>query len=204
MLLFFDLETTGLPAFKAPSDAPHQPHIVQFAAALIDPVTRTERACIDLIVHPDGWTIPDEVAAIHGITNDIATGCGVPEMTVANLFLALRAQCTLEVAHNIPFDRRIMRIAMLRYGMSREEVEASEASEAGEQFCTMKTALPIVNLPPTAKMLAAGFNKPKQPKLSECIKHFFGEDLEGAHNALVDVRACARLYFHLQDLMVAA
>lgn len=202
MILIYDTETTGLPDFRAPSDAEHQPHIVQFAAILIDPVTRIERASIDLIVKPDGWAIPDEVAAIHGITNEIATACGVDERMVTDLFLDLRAQAAVEVAHNSSFDRRIMRIAMLRHlAMTREEIEASEA---GKNFCTMKAAQPIVNLPPTDRMLAAGFKGPKQPKLSECVKHFFDEELEGAHNALVDVRACARLYFHLMDLQVAA
>jgi DNA polymerase III subunit epsilon len=34
MLLFFDTETTGLPDFRAPSDAPQQPHLVQLACIL--------------------------------------------------------------------------------------------------------------------------------------------------------------------------
>jgi DNA polymerase-3 subunit epsilon len=46
-------------------------------------------------------------------------------------------------------------------------------------------------------MLAAGFNKPKPPKLSECIQFFFNEELVGAHDALVDVRACVRVFRHL-------
>lgn len=201
MILIFDCETTGLPDFKSPSDAPHQPHIVQFAAILIDPVTRIERASVDLIVKPDGWTIPDEVAAIHGITNEIALACGVHELDVASIFFDLRRNASVEVAHNISFDRRIMKIAGLRTGMTREDVEETEK---GKTFCTMKEATAIVNLPPTAKMLASGFTKPKPPKLSECMKHFFNEELDGAHNALVDVRACTRLYFHLQDLKVPA
>lgn len=201
MIFLYDTETTGLPDFKSPSDSEHQPHIVQFAALLIDPVTRVERASIDLIVRPDGWTIPDEVAEIHGITNEIAMACGVPELTVVNLFLALRSQTTLEVAHNISFDRRIMRIAMLRHGMTREDVEAIEAAAA---FCTMKESTSIMHLPPSPKMVAAGFIKPKPPKLEEAYEFFFGETMEGAHNALADVRACARVYFHLMDMRSAA
>ncbi|AOW48412.1 3'-5' exonuclease family protein [Acetobacter ascendens] len=69
----------------------------------------------------------------------------------------------------------------------------------GEKFCTMDAAAPLVNLPPTARMIAAGIDKPKAPKLEECIKHFFNEELKGAHDAMVDVRACARLFFHLRD-----
>lgn len=201
MILVWDTETTGLPDFKAPSDAAHQPHIVQLAAILVDPETLIERAAIDLIVKPDGWVIPDDVAAIHGITTETAASCGVPEQAVVALFIALKAQAAIEVAHNISFDRRIMRIAMLRMGLARDEVEAMEG---GESYCTMRSSTSIINLPPTGKMVAAGFSKPKPPKLSECVRHFFGEDLEGAHNALNDVRACARVYFHLQAMRDAA
>ncbi len=198
MILFYDTETTGLPDFKSSSDAAHQPHIVQFAAILVDPTTRIERAAIDLIACPDGWEIPAEIAAIHGITQDIANRTGIDERIIADMFADLRGVAEVEVAHNLPFDRRIMRIAMLRHlGMTREQIEANESDI--EQVCTMRLATPIVNLPPTDKMLAAGFTKPKSPKLSECIRHFFDEDLDGAHNALNDVRACARLYFHMHD-----
>ena len=67
-------------------------------------------------------------------------------------------------------------------------------------FCTMEAATPIVNLPPTERMVAAGITKPKPPKLEECIRHFFDESLEGAHDALIDVRACSRVFFHLKTL----
>lgn len=199
MILFYDTETTGLPDFKAPSDADHQPHIVQFAALLVDPVTRAERVAVSLMVKPDGWFIPAEVADIHGITTEMAEMCGIDERIVADLFLDLREQADIEVAHNIRFDRRIMRIAALRHSaITREVIEKYESDV--ERFCTMSESTAIVNLPPTEKMLAAGFNRPKSPTLTECVRHFFGEDLADAHNALADVRACARVYFHLRDL----
>ena len=40
----------------------------------------------------------------------------------------------------------------------------------------------------------------KWPKLEECIKFFFDEQLEGAHDALTDVRACIRVYKELEKL----
>ena len=65
--------------------------------------------------------------------------------------------------------------------------------------CTMQMATPILNLPPTEKMLRAGFNKPKPPNLSECCAYFFDKELEGAHDALVDVRACKDVYFAIKN-----
>lgn len=193
MFLCFDTETTGLPDWSKPSDAAHQPHLVQLAMILLDDEL-AERASVSLIIKPDGWTIPDDIAQIHGITTEMATRLGVEEKMATRLYMSLLYGTGAEaIAHNVDFDLRIMRIAMLRAGFDKTWQDARKP----KSFCTMKTALPIVNLPPTAKMVAAGFNKPKQPKLSECIEFFFSEKLEGAHDALVDVRACLRVFRHL-------
>lgn len=198
MILFYDTETNGLPDFRAPSDAPHQPHIVQFAALLVDPVTRRERAAVNVVVRPDGWNISGEMSAIHGITEEMATRCGIPEKLAVQMFRELRVQAGSEVAHNLAFDARIMRIAQMRHlNLDKETLKCEEGWT--ESFCTMAMATPIVNLPPTEKMLAAGFTKPKSPRLSECVKHFFNEELNGAHDSMTDVRACMRLYFYLLD-----
>lgn len=199
MIIFFDTETSGLPDYLAPSNAAHQPHLVQLAHILCeDDGTEVESA--NVIIRPDGWVIPDEVAAIHGITTEIAMEKGVPMTDAMEGFLAARRRAGLRVAHNVSFDDRVMRIAMLRHGLVREDIEALEAAP---KFCTVQATTMLVNLPPTEKMLAAGFNKPKPPKLVECIRHFFGEELEGAHDAMADVAACRRIYFHLKTLEVA-
>jgi DNA polymerase-3 subunit epsilon len=107
----------------------------------------------------------------------------------------------LRVAHNETFDRRILRIAMTRAGIERDMIEAIEARAS---YCTCNAAKPIVNLPPSPRMLARGMKGPKSPKLAECYLHFFGEPLSGAHDALIDARACARLYGALQQQGAAA
>lgn len=201
MLLALDTETTGLPDFRSPSNAPHQPHLVQLAMILIDD-DDAEAACVDLIIKPEGWVISPEATAIHGISHEKAMRVGVSEKVAAriyaNLMYGLGAPVTA-LAHNAPFDLRIMRIAMLRAGLTKEWLDAREVAS----FCTMRAATPIINLPPTPKMIAAGFNKPKSANLGECIRHFFDEALDGAHNALVDVRACVRVYHHLMTLSQA-
>lgn len=201
MILCFDTETTGFPDFRSPSDAPQQPHLVQLAMVLLDD-DLVERSSVNLIIKPDGWTIPDDVAKIHGITTEMATRLGVPEVLATRLYIELRYGCAnvLAVAHNVNFDLRIMRIAMLRAGYSKEWQDGFSHLKS---YCTMETSKPIINLPPTDKMVSAGFNKPKAPRLSECVKHFFDEDLIGAHDALVDVRACVRVYRHLNPAIGA-
>lgn len=204
--IFFDTETTSLVDFKAPSDAEHQPHIVQLACALVDCDARKTVASMDVIVRPDGWTIPDEVAAIHGITHEKALACGISEIDAVTMFLQFwrdgrRSVCRTRVAHNQSFDERIIRIALKRNKFSEKIMEAWKLSESE---CTMRMATPILNLPPTAKMVAAGFNKPKTPNLQEAYKHFFGGEFADAHSAMADVNAAIAIYFAMQDIKEAA
>jgi DNA polymerase III subunit epsilon len=196
MIFAYDTETTGLPLFKERSEDPRQPHLVQLAMLLLNDDGAETTHC-NVIIRPDGWTIPPEVSEIHGITQERAMDEGIPEHAAVAMFVAMQGQGAMRIAHNESFDRRILRIAMTRGLFARDFIEMIEGRA---NFCTCNAAKPIVNLPPTERMLAAGFTGPKQPKLEECIRHFFGEELAGAHDALVDVRACARLYFHLMSL----
>jgi DNA polymerase-3 subunit epsilon len=200
MILFYDTETTGLPDFNARSHDPKQPHIVQLALVTCNE-DGTDAGAKVLIVKPDGWTIPAETTAIHGISQERALAEGVPERHAVASFVVAQGMCNLRVAHNESFDRRIMRIAMTRLGLERDFIEMVEGRAS---YDTCDKAKPIVNLPPTERMIAKGMTGPKPPKLTECIKHFFGEDMQGAHDALADARACARIYFHLKSLEKSA
>lgn len=201
----FDFETSGLPLFEQPSEHPDQPHIVQLGAMLVDLDTRRELAVVDLIVRPDGWTIPEEVAKVHGITQEMAMDVGVREEVVVDALLALwqsegGAQ-RLRIAHNESFDARIMRIAIKRLIEPRSPALAQPLSDvwkAGKAECTARLATPICKLPPTDRMRAAKRFHHKTPNLSEAYLHFTGQALEGAHNAMVDVRACAAVYFAIK------
>ena len=196
MIFAYDTETTGLPDFKARSADPIQPHIVQLAVLLFDDDGKEiESDCV--IVKPDDWVIPEDMTAIHGISHERAMDEGIPEDEAVDLFLVRQARASIRVAHNESFDRRIMRIAMTRAGYERDMIQAVEGRKI---YCTCNAATPIVNLPPTDKMIARGMTQPKSASLIECMKHFFDEELPGAHDALIDARACARIYFHLQSL----
>lgn len=184
MKLFFDTETTGKADFKASHESPLQPYIVQLGAVLTED-DGTERVSIDLIIKPDGWKITDEVAAIHGITTDMAERCGVPLFSAASVFNNMLAQADTLIAHNIDFDRMMMRASFFRIG--------KPFTEAGKAFyCTMKAATNICRIPGNY-----GF---KWPTLQEAHRHFLKDGFEGAHSAMVDVLACKRVYFALNPL----
>jgi DNA polymerase III subunit epsilon len=195
MILVFDSETTGLPAFNLPAENPSQPHIVQLGAILYDQGRRVVSE-LNLLVRPDGWTIDPGAAAIHGITQEAAMKYGLKLERVIKLFIDLADRAELLVAHNYSFDERMIRRELHHMALP----SLAEAMRARLNYCTMKASTPILNLPPTEKMVRAGFNKPKNPNLGEDYKHFTGLTLEGAHDAMADVRACAAVYFAMNPL----
>lgn len=198
-VFFFDTETTGLPDWKSPSGDDCQPHLTQFAGALF----RNDEhvlASVNLMVRPDGWNIPAELQELTGITEADAARFGRPEPEVYRIASSLMLQADLLVAHNISFDMRIMRIASKRYGPGDE----ADQLRAIDTACTMRQASKIMKMAPTDKMKAAGFTKPKPPKLEEAYRHFFDQEMQGAHNAMFDVMACRRLWLLMRDLEVAA
>lgn len=197
MNLFFDTETSGLPLFREPSDDPRQPHLMQLAAILAHP-DGTEVETFSTIVKPyAGCSVHPEAFKAHGISLERAMDEGIDGGVAMDAFLALVERADRVVGHNVPFDKRIMRIHATRSHRMKWDCPVPH-------FCTMRAATPILNLPPTAKMVAAGFNRAKSANLGECIEYFFDEQLEGAHDALVDVRACKRVFHHLETLKEAA
>src|SRR6056300_1659134 len=78
MYLFFDTETSGLPTnWKAPvSDLSNWPRMIQVAWILCSgDGERLESA--SYIIRPEGFEIPAEASAVHGITTEIALNEGV-------------------------------------------------------------------------------------------------------------------------------
>ncbi|MHB0820090.1 3'-5' exonuclease [Stutzerimonas stutzeri] len=200
LLNVFDTETTGFPLFKEPSEDPRQPHLVDIAALLYNDAGELLDS-FEAIVRPDGWTIPDQAAAVHGITTEMAMDLGIPEADALEGFLAIHERAGIRVAHNCAFDDRILRIALMRYCGE----EAANSFRAGQSFCTCTNTTQIVKCPPTEKMIRAGRGRQfKQPNLAEAYRFFTGEELAGAHRAKADAEGCARVYFALQALHSAA
>ncbi len=180
MILVFDTETTGLPDFKAPADAPHQPRVVQLAAILFTP-DEEPIVTLNVLIRPDGWTIPEDAARVHGITTEAALANGIPIARALELFAVFTAPDTTLVGHNITFDAKLLRGEYRRIGR--------DMSFPG--ICTMRSATKFVG----AKQ-ANGSGK--FPNLQETHQALFAEGFDGAHDALADVKATARIFFALR------
>jgi len=198
VILFFDTETTGLFTSSLSVDDPSQPYLVQLAAQLCNDSGRVV-AGFSLIIDPNlssnvDVNIPGAASNVHGITNEIATKFGVSANDAITIFARFYQAADLLCAHNIAFDKGIVEVAIARRYNKIWPLRKP-------LFCTMLAASKILDLPPTERMLAAGFDKPKPPKLSECVRHFFNEDLDDAHDAMADVVACRRVYFHIKEII---
>lgn len=191
MILLFDSETCGIPQWHLPADHPSQPRVVDLAGLLCDDAG-LEVARFESIVKPDGWTVPKGAADIHGITTEIATAEGKPIAEVMEGFDALVARCTLLAAFNIRFDDKLLRGERRRLGRP-------DGFGTVPVFCVMKGVTPLCKMPTTPKMVRAGFDKFKPPKLSEAVKILLKREHVGAHRAMADVLATRDLFFALRD-----
>lgn len=179
MTLVFDTETSGKADFNAPPEAPHQPRLVQLGAVMLDS-DLNEVACMNLVIKPIGFTISDEVAKIHGITQAMAERYGCSEHAALILFRDWLMTCDTMVAHNIRFDGIVIGRAFA--------VESIKVDKMPQPYCTMQATTNLCKLPGD---FGVGY---KWPKLVEAHKQLLGWDFTGVHDALNDVRACARLY----------
>jgi DNA polymerase-3 subunit epsilon len=198
-VMIFDTETTGLPAWTQPSDHPSQPHLVQYTAVLFSDRSRMELAYDTMMIRPEGWTIPEEAIAKHHITTEQALEEGVPLREAVHAYRTMRAQADMISGFNVEFDLRIMRIAMLRCGFTKEECEERTL----RKHDIMRQVTPMCRIPPTDKMMAAGRKTWKSPTLAEALKIMMNETLDDAHDSRADVVATMRLYLHVNQKVTA-
>ena len=183
MFLFFDTETTGLPKnWQAPiEDSNNWPRLVQLAWLLVDE-KGGEVESQNRIIKPEGFSIPEAASAVHGITTEKALEEGVSLRKVLVEFEDALELSKILVAHNISFDEKIMGAEFLR---KKQTIKLFKRVK----ICTMQESTDYC-----AIQSDYGY---KWPKLIELHKKLFNEEFEDAHDALADVKACARCFFEM-------
>ncbi len=191
MFLIYDTETTGLPRdWNAPlTDSENWPRLVQLAWQLHDAQGRLLSRG-NLIVRPEGFTIPFNSTKIHGITNERAAAEGHPLEEVLEAFDRDLAQARYVMGHNIGFDVNIVGAEMHRLAQDVDRllnVPVIDSKDEATEYCAI----------PGGK--GGGF---KWPSLTELHTKLFGKPFDEAHDAAYDVDATARCFFELCRLRV--
>ena len=182
-ILFFDTETTGLPKiWSAPlTDLDNWPRLVQFASQTYSREGRLLRQ-FQAIVRPEGFEIPAEAAAIHGISQERALEEGVRLIDVLRTFHEDATDAEILVAHNIQYDVNIMGSELIR-------AKFEPIQPPRRKICTMKESIQFCALP-----------RMKRPKLVELHHKLYGCGFEGAHDAMNDVAATAKCFWKMVAL----
>jgi DNA polymerase-3 subunit epsilon len=196
LIIFYDTETNGLPQWNLPSEDPSQPHVTQLVAELCDERSGNTIATMDVLIKPNGWTISDDLAQLTGITTERAIAEGIPLADALQQFTGMWRRTAMRVGHNESFDARMLRIEYFR--VLPVDDPFHDQWKGGAAFCTQGKSTKIINLPPTAKMLAADRKHARSPNLGEAYEHFTGKKLEGAHNAAVDLAATKAVYYGIK------
>jgi len=182
--LVFDVETTGLPKnWKAPvSDLQNWPRIIQMGWLIYD----SNSALIHSeahIIKPNGFTIPGDSVAVHGISQQQAQDEGIEGKLVFDRFSGLLKQTDTVIAHNLNFDQTVLQAEFLRYNIK-------DTFKHPQKICTKVSGTDICKLP--------GKYGYKWPSLAELSQHLFGESFQEKHEALYDATAAANCYFEMK------
>lgn len=189
MYIVFDTETTGkAKSFSAPiTDFNNWPRMVQIAWKVFDK-NGVEKDSQNLIIKPQGFTIPDEAIAIHRITNERAKREGILLSDALKKFGEAVKNNKFLIAHNITFDENVVGCELLREGMHNYIPDI-------QHIDTMTRTTEFVAIP--NQKGRSGF---KYPSMTELYTKLFGNTFEDAHDALVDVTALAKCFFKLQEI----
>lgn len=198
-ILYFDTETTGLPNAKFPLNDPIQPRMTQLGFIL--EVNGHDALVVDSMIRPEAdWQIHDDTGTVMsakaqeltGITQEMLEKDGIPVADAIELFIIAAENADLLVCHNNAFDNKLVSI---QYARLRPEMPPRSILCGKPSLCTMKAATPICKIKKKDGKVGN-----KWPKLEEAMMFFYGEELEGAHSAIVDIKATRRLFHTLVNL----
>jgi DNA polymerase-3 subunit epsilon len=171
-VLAFDVETTGLDPVTA--------RIVTATVVTIDP--RSDRVIpVEIMVNP-GVDIPEEAAAIHGVTTKMASEKGAaPKDSVALILSLIITPGLPVVAYNASYD-----LTVLRY----------EAARHLDVDLTAEKLPPVID-PYVIDRHVDKYRPGKRKLVDLCA--LYGVSLDDAHNSTADAVAAGRLAFAVAE-----
>jgi DNA polymerase III epsilon subunit-like protein len=211
-IMIFDVETSGLlPKTRQGVALTDLPHILQITFVIFDTQYWRTVKSVDLYIKiAENVEISPLITDLTGITREMCDQ-GVPIEKAMHEFYQEYVQCDVFVAHNIQFDREMVRVEMERCidkGNAQSDYSQVFNEDVMKQqqkstFCTMRVGR---NLCKIERMGKNGVYF-KSPKLVELYEHLFGMTPLGLHSSLVDTYVCLRCFVKIRykfDLRMTA
>ena len=204
MKLFYDTETTGFigkncliknetDKYPVVQTSIGMPHIVSIACILTDD-NLNEVMSFNALLKPDNYTIPIEATNVHGITTEYALKYGIERASVLSMFSKIMMRADECIAHNIAFDMAVIQGELKRFVSSGSTIEYFLKKK---HYCTMENSRDICKLKHAKGAYRNGY---KNPKLSEAHSVLCDFEMENAHNAMADTRACLNIYRKIKEI----
>ena len=194
ILLALDVESTGLIQDRKVSTSEFEkyPRLVEVAFFLIDTDTREilEKECY--VIEPNGWEIPDEAIAIHGISTEDALTRGIDLKVVLEKMKVMHDKAAALLAWNGTYDAKLIRAGCCSVGMEPDLTKIPLI----DPMHLSRSHFNIPNQPKDGNPARKGS---KLPKLTEAYELSFGEAMTGAHSAGADVQGMVDVFFDLLD-----
>lgn len=159
MYLSFVAEATDLPRNHLERTHPFQPHLIRFAGIVVDEMGLELDRLVTLVRPRPHALLSAEAYDALGISLERSYAEGMNPLDVFSWFTAKASSAKCIIGRNVQFDIEIMAILGARL-----------TGEAWVPPCPEVTGWPpipsVVNLPPTVRMLAAGFTTPSRRPVS--------------------------------------
>ena len=193
--LFIDTETTGLPLNdNLPyTDLKNWPYLVQ-VALIIEDDNYGILAKRNIILKPNGYTIPESATKIHGISNERAVKNGEDRDKVISFLDLALYKSDIIIGHNVSFDLNVIKSEIIRIkGIENALFEKKKHIVID----TMKMGSNICKIPNLSFHTRLSLPN-KYPKLDELYYKLFNKHFNNQHDAMADVQAAYDCYYELK------
>jgi DNA polymerase III epsilon subunit-like protein len=181
-----------------------QPYMTQLSFLIVDEAFNIVFHYNHYLQLPEHIVISEFITGLTGITKEMCNA-GTPPLEALKTFISWFFKCHRIVAHNIHFDRTILRIEMARHYSDLKQVypfldvvfhSSYDRVTQLDHYDTMIRGNKICGIMIPTK--SGEGTKLKLPKLVEMYKLFFHATPENLHNSMVDVLVTTRCYLKLK------
>ena len=182
--LIFDTSANGKPRnWQRPADDIFNwPRMIHIAWEMYDNDQKLIKK-EDHIIQPVGFTISEETATKHGVTQEMAEEQGVDIKGVLMQFKEDVNASDVILSHNLRFNENVVGAEFVRANI-RHNLHISD------KYCMMEEGTYFCRIPGTK-------GRYKWPTLTELFQKLFKGKYEGAGNATNDVLATSACFFRL-------